>query len=53
MNKENLSVKCRICGEKFEDGRGLTSHLRNKHPEFPILPAGVRNTINRKNALYK
>ena len=53
VNKRNLTVKCRLCGEEFKDGRGLTSHLRNKHPELPILKAKGRNTINRRNALNK
>jgi hypothetical protein len=53
VNKKNLSVRCKLCGEEFDDGRGLTSHLRNKHSEFPILKAKGRNPINGKNSLLK
>jgi len=37
MKNWDLSVKCYLCGKIFKDGRGLTSHLRNKHPEFTQL----------------
>jgi hypothetical protein len=53
MNKNNLSVKCRLCGREFQDGRGLNSHLLHKHPELPQLKAKGRNPRNKKNALYK
>jgi len=53
MKNWDLSIKCQFCGNLFKDRRGLTGHLRNKHPEFTHLQAKERYSINKRNTLYK
>jgi len=53
MEKKDLSVVCRLCGRKFQDGCGLNSHLAHRHPEFPRLKAKGRKPFNKANALIK
>jgi len=34
--KGNRRIQCRFCKSGFKDGRGATSHVRNRHHEFYV-----------------
>ena len=42
---------CEFCGAEFEDGRGLSAHMRTAHKGI-YLKSGYRSTITEKNAQF-